>query len=85
MKQRLAFIALIAIFIAFGLLSTAEVWQGLTEDRIGFRNGGVSRAEMPILFWLRFGVESLFALVFWLAVAFCVVIAGLRFALRNRT
>ena len=39
---------------------------------------------LPVLFWLRFVVEGVFALVFWLAALFAVVVGILQLATRNR-
>jgi hypothetical protein len=47
-------------------------------EKIGLRNGGVVRAETPMLFWTRFAVELLFASVFWLAGLFLAITAMLR-------
>jgi hypothetical protein len=77
MKYYLKLLALLAVFTALGLLSSYEVWQGLGFEKIGLRNGGVVRAETPMLFWTRFAVELMFASVFWLTVLFFALIGVL--------
>ena len=82
-SERTNFVAAVIGLIVLGLLGTFEVWQALNYDVIGFRNGGIVRAEDPILFWIAFCVSMLIAAPVWLAVIFIALILILRLASRK--
>ncbi len=66
--------------LILGVLGTVEIWQALNHDVIGFRAGGVMRADNPILFWIAFGVSILIAAPLWLAAVIIALILALRLA-----
>ncbi len=66
--------------LVVGVLGTVEIWQALNHDVIGFRAGGIVRADNPILFWIAFGVSILIAAPLWLAAGFIALMFALRLA-----
>ncbi len=77
-----AFVA-VAGLLAVGVLGTVEIWQALNYDVIGWRVGGIARAQDPVLFWISFCVSVLIAAPMWLAGLLIAVIFALRLASRK--
>jgi len=74
-----AFVSVVGLMVV-GVLGTVEIWQALNYDVIGWRVGGIARAQDPVLFWISFCVSLLIAAPMWLAALFIAVIFALRLA-----